>query len=521
MGLVNSAYLGQRPWTRLQCAEFVQEIRQNLAAEQVGSQVESFYRSLESEFAPELETLATGSSQGVDLESIYARTTQIGGRPLNDSYHFGQTMVNDFGRPYGEGNSDILGFSARGEYGRFFGYVHAEYQHAPGIPALTPDEQATLAVNDRVPVSPNTTGRSAVNYARLLDTYLGVRLGNSQISFGKQSLYEGPTEMGSLLYSDNVDPLYMLRISQVEPKSLPGFLRFLGPLKSEFFIAKMSGHQYPARPFIHGEKVSLKPTKNLEIGFSRTTVFLGEGHGFTFGRFFQSYFSVGDTLTSNQSSSDPGDRKGGLDISYRVPGLRNWLTVYTDSFTDDDPSPLAAPHRAPWNPGFYLSHVPGIPKLDFRAEGVFTDLLAARSFGGFFVYYNVVYKDTYLQKGYLLGNVVGRQGKAVQLQSTYWLNARSNLQFQFREGRVNRDFIPGGGSQNTGSVQANFFAGKGYTVSSRFQYERWNFPFLAPNPKTDVAGSLELQYEPKFGLFRRRNSKRTAPDTGPDSLQPE
>ena len=66
-------------------------------------------------------------------------------------------------------------------------------------------------------------------------------------------------------------------------------------------------------------------------------------------------------------------RRSGFDVSYRVPYIRKWLTVYTDSFCDDDVSPLSAPQRCAWNPGFYLSHIPKLSKLDFRAEGITTD----------------------------------------------------------------------------------------------------------------------------------------------------
>ena len=34
------------------------------------------------------------------IESIYTQLLQISGPPLRDSYHFGQTIVNNYGRPY-------------------------------------------------------------------------------------------------------------------------------------------------------------------------------------------------------------------------------------------------------------------------------------------------------------------------------------------------------------------------------------------------------------------------------------
>ncbi len=72
--------------------------------------------------------------------------------------------------------------------------------------------------------------------------------------------------------------------------------------------------------------------------------------------------------------SPPGDKRGGFDFSYRVPGLRDWLVLYNDSLVDDDPTPLAT-HRGAMNPGIYLPRLPKAPKLDFRLESVYTDVL--------------------------------------------------------------------------------------------------------------------------------------------------
>ena len=53
----------------------------------------------------------------------------------------------------------------------------------------------------------------------------------------------------------------------------------------------------------------------------------------------------------------------------------------------DDVSPIDAPRRASWRPGLYLSHLPGIPKLDIRAEAAMTDPDVSSSQGGIFMYW--------------------------------------------------------------------------------------------------------------------------------------
>ncbi len=111
------------------------------------------------------------------------------------------------------------------------------------------------------------------------------------------------------------------------------------------------------------------------MGFERTVIWGGKGHEpINLKSFLRSFlsFSAPQPATKN-SPRDPGARFGAFDFSYRLPFVRNWLTVYADSLVHDDVSPADAPRRAAWRPGIYLSHVPGIPKLDVRAEAVTTD----------------------------------------------------------------------------------------------------------------------------------------------------
>ena len=67
--------------------------------------------------------------------------------------------------------------------------------------------------------------------------------------------------------------------------------------------------------------------------------------------------------------NNPGKRVSAADFSYRIPGLRNWLTLYMDSMVWDEISPIGST-RAAVNPGIYLPQLPKIQKLELRAEGI-------------------------------------------------------------------------------------------------------------------------------------------------------
>src|SRR6185312_7323787 len=59
-------------------------------------------------------------------------STVISGTPLRDGYHFGQTIINDYGRPYGEGFNNVSGVTAHAVAGPLSISIQGEYQHAPG-----------------------------------------------------------------------------------------------------------------------------------------------------------------------------------------------------------------------------------------------------------------------------------------------------------------------------------------------------------------------------------------------------
>lgn len=498
LGYVPIQFTGLQPWARSECA------RQLLQAEEIAGegdfepppQVTQLIDRLKDEFAVEIAAVDGEKPSTLGLESVYFRDTTISGKPLRDSFHFGQTIINDFGRPYWEGNNVVTGFSSFAESGRFTFHLRGEYQHAPSAPAFSPSVRALIATIDNN-APPPATAAPEVNQFRLLDTYVALNVDDFQFSFGKQSLWWGPGRAGPFLFSNNAEPPYMFHINRITPFQLPGILSYLGWIRGEFFLGKLSGHQFPARPFINGQKISFQLTPNLEVGFSKTGVFAGVGRALTLGTFLRSVISVSSTAAQAANPRlDPGDRRGGFDFRYKIPGLRNWLTLYNNSFADDDPSPLAAPRRAAMNPGIYLARVPGIPRLDLRLESVYTDVPAYNGNNGHFIYYNTEYHDSYLNKGNFLGSWIGRESRGLQGWSTYWFTPQNKLELSFRSSKINKDFIPRGGTQTDISAHAEFIVRPQWQVSGRFQFERWDIPVLGPTT-SNVTTEFQITYWPR------------------------
>jgi hypothetical protein len=198
----------------------------------------------------------------------------------------------------------------------------------------------------------------------------------------------------------------------------------------------------------------------------------------------------------------PGDRRSGLDFSYRLPGMRNWLTFYGDGYTDDQISPIAYADRSAWHAGLYLSQVPLVPKLDLRVEGVYTDVPAGGQIGHGFFYFNFTWRSGYVNNGNLIGSWIGREGQGAQAWTNYWFSARNRLQFNLRHQKVSNEFIPGGGTLTDVGVRGDYWLRPSLGFSAVVQYERWIFPVIQPGAQRDITGSIEILFQPQK-LFHR------------------
>jgi hypothetical protein len=512
LGYVHSNFDSERPFTRLECARLAAEAADKVGSDEVPSDVRSMIDSLQREFNRESDVWAGDSNnRSAELESIYTREMEISGPPLRDGYHFGQTLYNDYGRPYGRGFNSETGFAMRATSGPLVFYFRGEYQHAPGNPNFIASTKSLLsAADDFTPQLDNQF--PSADHFQVLDAYLGINFAGNQLTLGQQSLWWGPGTGGPFMLTNNAEPLNMMRLATTNPIELPGFFRYLGPLRYDVFFGQTDGQHYDlaqprngqsfvlygphlgTQPFVQGQRFSFKPTKNFEFGFSRTGVLGGTGFPLTFHRFIASTFSTGNAFVPG-AASDPGDRRSGVDITYKVPWIRDWLTFYLDEFSDDEISPLFVPRRSAMHPGIYVSKMPKFHRLDLRVEGIYTD---PPSFGnrGFF-YSNDAYPGGYTKNGDLLGSWIGREGRGVVASSTLWLAARNTLRLGYREATVDREFLEGGRYQDF-DVKANFQVRPAIELSVLMQREHWRFPALAAGPQTNFTSSVQITYSPSW-----------------------
>ena len=512
MGFIPGQSIAIRPWTRQEC------LRQLRLAEDLAERPNRFSPSLLAEahrmmtdLHHELEDEPV-SYAALSLESVYTRFGTIAGPALNDSFHFGQTWWNDFGRPQGRGSNFIGGFSTRAHYGRLFFYYRPELQHSPGNPAESAETNALINTLDRIqpdsdPQIQPIAARAAYDRQRPIELYAGVAFAGNALSFGKQELYWGPTTMGPLALSSNAEPTYNLRFVATRPHPFP-FLPSLGTYRFDVVLGKLSGHSYPARPWYNGQKADFNFGDNLEISFTRWSIFWGVGHPITAHSFKENIFSfnstgsyVGNGAAPYGDRNDPGDRKSNFDFRYRLPFLRKSVTLYADAYSDDDPSPIDAPRRAVWNPGIYFARLPFLPHMDLRVEAVSSTGLPS-DFGGQHFFMNNQYLDGNTNKGFMLGNAVGRDGRAIEGRVGYWFSARTRVEAGYRQNKGGTLFLPGGSTITDAFVNGSYAINRHWTAQVFAQYERFLIPSYVNGSQHNTSGWFQITWNPELHLSR-------------------
>jgi len=508
LGYVDTAYLAMRPYTRRSALHMLQASEGAIVASG-DEQAQEILSALLTELTDEGVAGKTERGTVYGVQSVYTRMMGISGPILVDSFHLGQTFFNDYGRPHETGFNNVTGFSTLNEQGPFSLYVRGEYQHAPSAAGYSLALAQQISLLDEIVFAPPNDPQATIpagpiaaqNPFRLVEATLSVHLLGHEISGGKSDAWLGPGEGGAMPWSNNAENIYSFRINRVEPLHVKYLSRWLGPVRYDFFYGSLKGHTDPNDDWVHSDMFSFQPTANFQFGFQRTVIFGGKGHEpVTIRTFLKGFFDTNDTNAAEKlSRDDPGARFSAFDFSYRLPFVRNYLTLYTDSETHDDLTPVSAPRRAAYRPGIYLSQFPGLRRLDLRVEGVSTDCSTLVCLNGSNEYIEeAVQKQGYTNKGNILGDWIGREAKGGQAWLTWHLSGNEWVQVEYLNKKTAKDFIAGGTTQNQFRVEVVKRIGPAIEVNGWFQHERWVAPIYLTGVQSDNTVTVQVTFFPRL-----------------------
>lgn len=508
LGYVNTMFLGMRPWTRRSALHMLQESQDDIVNDENNEEAKDILAKMLKELSAEVPDGSEPRGIVYGLQSAYTRVMGIGGLTLRDSFHLGQTINNDYGRPYQTGFNNVTGFSSTNEWGRFSLYVRGEYQHAPSAAGYPTSLANQLSFADQIVYTPPNVPQATIpagpiaaqNPFRLVEGSLSFHLLGHEISGGKTDAWLGPAAGGAMAWSNNAENIYSFRIDRVEPLNVPLLSKVLGPLRYDFFYGSLKGHTAPNHPYVHSEMFSFRPTDNFEFGFERTIIFGGAGHSpVNLHTFLKGFFFLTDTGAALKvSREDPGARFSDFNASYRLPFMRKYATFYVDSIAHDDVTPISAPRRAAYRTGIYISQFPKLNKLSFRVEAVTTDPGVRRSDRGSFNYFEAIQLQGYTNKGFIMGDWIGREAKGGQAWLTYHLSGNEWVELEYLNKKTPKDFIPGGTTQNQFKASVVKRLGENLELNSWVQYEGWKAPTYKPGLQKNTTVAVQFTWYPKL-----------------------
>jgi hypothetical protein len=515
LGYVDTMFVTMRPWTQQSVLNMLDASTDDIRSG--GSdEAQEILAAMYKELREEMPVGSTDRGSVYGVKSVYTRVMGISGTSLRDSYHIGQTIENDYGRPYQPGFNNLTGFSTIAEKGRFSLYFRGEYQHSPAATGYSQALSAQFSALDLIPYSGFNLNQATIptgpiaaqNPFRIVEATLSFHLLGDEISGGKSDAWLGPAQGGSMAWSNNAENIYSFKIDRVEPLHIPYLSAVLGPFRYEFHYGSLKGHTDPNSPYVHSAMVAAKPTRNLEFSFQRTVIFGGEGHvPVTLHTFLRSFFSLQDTEgveATKFDSRDPGARFSDFGINYRLPFVRDYASFYVDSFVHDDVTPVSAPRRAAFRTGVYISHFKALPKLDLRVEAADTDCRTSRCTGGAFYYFEGIQVQGYTNKGFLFGDPIGREGKGGHAWITYHLSGNESIGLEYLNKKNDNDFIANGTTQNQfKATVTKRFLHDNLEMNAWFQYERWKAPIYLPGARNDTVTAVQLTFYP--GLKTKTN----------------
>lgn len=262
---------------------------------------------------------------------------------------------------------------------------------------------------------------------RLVQGNLTLGLGPVDLSVGRQPLWWGQGRNGSLVLTNNADPLDMVRLTNPTPVVLPWILKYLGAFRFDLFVARLDEDRDVPDPYFGGMRLGIKPASWLELGFSRTVMFGGEGRS-SIG--FDDFLTIigGENLSGDQDTSNS---VAAIDARIKLPFLWN-AEIYGELGGEDQADfagflPFFS--KKAYLVGLYLPRIESSGRLSLRLE------YADTSMDTNLWYRHGQYTSGYTYQEKIIGHAMGGTAKDyfAEIEAYFPLGLRLAFNFDYQQ----------------------------------------------------------------------------------------
>jgi hypothetical protein len=223
---------------------------------------------------------------------------------------------------------------------RDFDTLGREDAELSGRATYSTGERAEFSLNVAAVANPDDGDE-----VRFDGSHATVQLGNWLLSANALDRWWGPGHEGSLILSNNARPMPTIMVDRAAAMSFESkWLSWLGPWRMNFGISQMEQEREDIdAPLFMAWRIEIMPFKDIELGFSRTAQFCGEGLPCNLQSFWDMLVGNDNPGIDVAPEDEPGNQMAGFDFRWNSP-IGNWpYALYSQYIGEDQASYL--PHK--------------------------------------------------------------------------------------------------------------------------------------------------------------------------------
>lgn len=399
LGYLKSMTTGTKPYTRMQMAKWLTEIRSESQQRPLPLYLLAIEKEMERELQPELKVLAGDKTADTSLSlkevrfevAAYSGDTVRSNANLNRGPRAGYQPlnINNNGYRYGENGNYIASAWLAGKIGN----------------------DTVVALEPRLSYDSDQNGD-----ASLISGYVKTRVNGTAIQVGKDPVFWGHSETGSLILGNNMEPLTSIKVSNLEPYTSRGFLRFLGQMNFTGLYSQLENDRTRLtanevdKPSFVAFRSDFTPKDNFTFGLSFASMVGGKGKGMSSGDYW--HWLTGH---NDDAAQDKWNNIAGVDFKVRLPRW-NGVQVYGEVYGEDQANYM--PSKPAERGGVYIPRLSKDGAWDMRLEYAHTSD---------WWYSHQLYTNGYVYKGNIIGDPMGHDASQYFVKVGHYLDKNTQI----------------------------------------------------------------------------------------------
>ncbi len=362
-------------------------------------------------------------------------------------------------------------------------------------------------------IARNTVFNVQIGYAHKPDddqslrfdgSYLSHLFGNWALGVGAVDRWWGPGWDSSLILSHEARPIpgIFLQRNSSQPFESP-WLSWLGPWQLVTFMSQMEAERAVPDARLWGMRLNIRPLRSLELGFSRTAMWGGEGRPDDMGTFWNLLLgrdNRGDAGISEDTSNEPGNQLAGVDLrwGYHFAGVTG--SVYGQLIGEDEAGGMPSRHIGMAGVEIQTNWRETQVRLSFETQNTTVYFYDTDKTMRNTAYEHSIYQSGYRYRGRPIGSSTDNDTEAYIMRGQIYFADGDHLNLSLGKFRFNRDGSnkspPGGSVMGpetiTERIQAGYFRPLSPSALLEVGLFHYTTPIFFSETKIDSGGHLTL-----------------------------